>query len=323
MAMTLAEFTAGHADAFKASLVRRLADNSVRRNLGRCRQFFEAAVRKRLIGSNPFGHLKGITVKGNAERFRFVTGDEIQRVIDAAPDAQWRLIIVLARYGGLRTPSETLALKWSDVDWERQRIRVTSPKTAHVGKASRIIPLFPELLPHLQDAFELAAEGSEYVVTRYRDATQNLRTTMLKIIKRAGLEPWERVFHNLRATRQTELARTFPAHVVCDWLGNSVAVAGEHYLHTTDADFQQACHNPKATHNPTHSATETNEMEGTGMVRASRENENAPAFPGHSAAFRFVPMKPVTRPGLEPGIAGPKPAVLPITPSGKETRAGV
>lgn len=238
--LTLREFTPGHADAFKAWLSNRLAENSVRRNLGRCRQFFEAAVRKRMIGSNPFAHLKGITVKGNAERFRFVTVDEIQRVIDAAPDAQWRLIIALARYGGLRTPSETLALKWCDVDWERQRIRIPSPKTEHVGKSSRIVPLFNELEPYLRDAFELAPEGSEFCVTRYRDATQNLRTTMLKIIRRAGLEPWERVFHNLRASRQTELAQQHPAHVVCDWMGNSEAVASEHYFHTTDADFDRA-----------------------------------------------------------------------------------
>ena len=63
---------------------------------------------------------------------------------------------------------------------------------------------------------------------------------MLKIIRRAGLEPWERVFQILRASRQTELNRQHPAYVVCDWMGNSEAVANEHYLHTTDADFDRA-----------------------------------------------------------------------------------
>ena len=72
--------------------------------------------------------------------------------------------------------SETLALKWSDVDWERQRIRVPSPKTEHYGKSFREIPLFPKLEPYLRNAFELAAEGTEHVVTRYRDASQNLWT---------------------------------------------------------------------------------------------------------------------------------------------------
>ncbi len=264
--LTLRDFTAGHADAFKASLTSKLADNSVRRNLGRCRQFFEAAIRKRLIDKNPFGHFKGITVKGNSARFRFVTLAEIQKVIDAAPDAQWRLIIALARFGGVRTPSETLALKWSDVDWEHQRIRIPSSKTEHCGKASREIPLFAELEPYLRDAFELAAEGTEYVVTRYRDASQNLRTKMFKIIHRAGLEPWERVFQNLRASRQTELNQHFPAHVVCGWLGNTEAVANEHYLHTTDADFDRAISNScsalqKAVQYPTETSRNERDVE--------------------------------------------------------------
>ncbi len=171
--------------------------------------------------------------------------------------------------------------EWSQAKWrhrERQRIRVPSPKTAHVGKSSREIPLFPELLPYLQDAFELAAEGTEYVVTRYRDATQNLWTTMLRIIKRAGLEPWERVFHNLRASRQTELAQTYPAHVVCSWLGNSVAVAEEHYLHTTEADFQ------KAIEKAGHSAAEISEMAGTVRPAGNPETQK----PRHFRGFHSV-----------------------------------
>jgi hypothetical protein len=45
------------------------------------------------------------------------------------------------------------------------------------------------------------------------------------IIKRAGLKPWPKLWHNLRITRQTELAATFPIHVVCEWLGNSTLIA--------------------------------------------------------------------------------------------------
>lgn len=35
-----------------------------------------------------------------------------------------------------------------------------------------------------------------------------------------------------------------------------------------------------------------------------------------SQPLKFVVMSEITRPGLEPGMAGPKPAVLPITPPG-------
>ena len=62
---------------------------------------------------------------------------------------------------------------------------------------------------------------TEFVITRYRDSNANLRTQLQRIIKRAGLKPWPKLFHNLRATRQTELSEEFPAHVVCSWLGNT------------------------------------------------------------------------------------------------------
>ncbi|MGC1276259.1 MAG: site-specific integrase [Planctomycetaceae bacterium] len=108
-----------------------------------------------------------------------------------------------------------------DVDWERGRIRVRSPKTVHMpGREERTIPLFPELRLLLEQAFDEAAEGSEFVIQRYRNRT-NLRTRFSKIVRRAGLTPWPKLFHNLRASRQTELAAMSPIHVVCDWIGNS------------------------------------------------------------------------------------------------------
>ncbi len=122
-----------------------------------------------------------------------------------------------------------LALTWADVNWEHNRIRVPSPKTAHhEGGGSRIVPLFPELRPYLLEAFEEADEGAEYVITRYHDKNANLRTQLQRIIRRAGLEPWPKLFQNLRSTRETELIEYFPMHEVCKWLGNSQPVAAKH-----------------------------------------------------------------------------------------------
>ena len=68
----------------------------------------------------------------------------------------------------------------------------------------------------------------------------NLRTRFHKIIERAGLMPWERLFHNLRASRQTELEDQFPSHVVGAWMGDSEAVAKKRYLQVRDEHFEQA-----------------------------------------------------------------------------------
>ena len=60
----------------------------------------------------------------------------------------------------------------------------------------------------------------------------------------AGLEPWPKLFQNLRSTRPTELEESFPSHVVCKWMGNSRAVAAKHYLQVTDEHFSKAVQNP-------------------------------------------------------------------------------
>src|SRR5262249_1910737 len=79
-----------------------------------------------------------------------------------------------------------------------------------------------------------------YVINGYRDTNANLRTQLNRIIRKAGLAPWPKLFQNLRATRATELAADHPLHVVCAWIGNSTLVANKHYLQVTDADFDHA-----------------------------------------------------------------------------------
>ncbi|MCA9188301.1 MAG: site-specific integrase, partial [Planctomycetales bacterium] len=198
------------------------------------------AFERELIASNPFAGMESST-RGNRERDFFVTHEMATKVLDACPDREWRLLFAFSRYGGLRCPSEHLGVKVDDVDWERGRLRVTSPKTEHHdGKAYRWIPIFPELKPFLQECWEAAEPGQEYLITRYRSSNANLRTQLTKIIKRAGLEPWPKLFQNLRSTRQTELEESHPSHVVCAWIGNSRDVAKKHYLQVTDEHFERA-----------------------------------------------------------------------------------
>lgn len=281
--------TAGDAEEWLASMRKGgLGENTIRRHVGRARQLFKAAIRRGLVrGINPFEGMAA-TVRADKARMFFVTGDMAQKVIDACPDAQWRLLFALSRYGGLRCPSEHLALKWADVDWEHNRIRVPSPKTAHhEGGDCRIIPLFAELRPYLQQAFDDAEPGTEYVITRYRDAASNLRTQLSRIIRKAGLEVWPKPWHNLRSSRQTELAEKYPIHVVCQWIGNSRAIAQEHYLQVTDAHFAEAAKEPAkgaaegAAQNP---AQHVAVSQRTDKIVRFVEIKNQPELPSDSAS---------------------------------------
>lgn len=241
--------TRGDADDFRSFLYGKgLSENTVRRYCGVAKQFFTAALRRNLIDKNPFED-QVCSVRGNAEKFHFVSEADAKKILEKCPDIQWRVIFALCRWGGLRCPSEVLSLQWSDVQWEANRLRVPSPKTEHhEGKGSRLIPLFPEVRAELDkayaEAFDSRSSDDEVVsgpiVIRYRDSTQNLRTTFQKIVLRSGLKPWPKLFQNLRSTRQTELAEKYPVQAVTSWIGNSAAVAMAHYLQVRDEYFDQA-----------------------------------------------------------------------------------
>jgi len=174
-----------------------LREVTIRKRVSNAKQFLGDTVERGLIGTNLFAKLKGASVSNPARQF-FITREMTEEVFDSCPDAQWRLIEALCRYGGLRCPSELIGLKLSDVNWGAGKIRITSPKTQHhLGKGERFIPLFPELRRDLETVWEQAPEGTAHFITRYRDANQNLRTTFQKIIRRAGLEPWPKLFQHL------------------------------------------------------------------------------------------------------------------------------
>jgi integrase len=284
----------------------KLAQPTISKRVKVARQVFRKAVKWKMIQENPFDEVKAGSQKNKA-RMRFISRDDAQKVLDACPDAQWRLLFALSRFGGLRCPSEHLGLKWGDVDWGRSRIRVTSPKTeAKEGADHRYVPLFPELLPHFREVYEGAEEGTEWIITRYRDTNCNLRTQLNRIIKRAGLTAWPKLFHNLRSTRQTELAERYPIHVVCAWLGNSGAIALDHYLQVTDAHFEQAvAEEPVAAEKATQKATRQPAARGRrGSKHPTPKMQNPPILRGNSTSCDSVQGTGTTPAGLEPATCG-------------------
>ena len=245
---TLEEITTGDAKAWviwlkgPANKGRGYAKATTGRAIKFAKQFFHAAIDHELVSKDPFRKVKPPAQANEARKF-FIDRETTSAVLEACPDAEWRLLFALSRFGGLRCPSEHLALTWPDVDLASDRFRVDSPKTG-----VRWVPIFPELRPYLEDALELAADKKGFVINRYRDVNKNLRTQLGRILRRAGLEPWPKLFHNLRGSRETELAADYPLHVVCAWIGNRERVAQKHYLTIPDSYFTQAAE--EAAQNP-------------------------------------------------------------------------
>lgn len=237
----LHELTPARADEWRKALAdSTLAPATVAKRVNVAKTVFRRAVRWGLIPSSPFADLRAGS-QSNPDRAHYVDAETTRAVLAACPDDQWRAIVALSRYAGLRCPSEVIGLTWGDVNWERGRLTVRSPKTAgHDGHAVRVVPIAPELRTVLLALFVEAEPGVEPVVPRLRDPATNLRTHFLRIIGRAGVKPWPRLFHNLRASCACDWVERFPAHVVAGWLGHSPLIAARHYLQTRDAHFDLA-----------------------------------------------------------------------------------
>lgn len=194
-----------------------------------------------LIEANPFKGIKRGSMV-NPNRLFYVSMDWYEKLLDACPCQVWRTLLALCRIAGLRNPSETLLLKWDDVDWDKKAILVHSPKTEqHPGKGTRLVPMFPKLKEELEAQWELAEEGgSPYVIDKYRDTAANMRTQFKRIIFRAGLPEWERTFQNLRASASTDIEAEYGGVAESEWVGHSERTARRHYLQVTDAQFQKA-----------------------------------------------------------------------------------
>ena len=249
---TLRSITPSDAKAFRKWLEERsnkrdkkqersgISINTVRRRTGLCRQVFSQALEDGLVDRNPFLGLS-TTVRSNKERKHYIDLETFAKILENAPNARWRALLVLSRLGAVRVPSEIVKLKWEHIIFEEKRIFIVdSSKTEHhKRRAIRAIPLLPQMETELLKLHLEAEDGAEYVFPDLR-ADSNLRTTLEKIIRKAGVRQWPKLWHNLRASGATDFARTLPSHVAAEICGHTEEIAKEHYWQVGQSDLDLA-----------------------------------------------------------------------------------
>ncbi|MEO2025205.1 MAG: tyrosine-type recombinase/integrase [Fuerstiella sp.] len=216
----------------------KMAENSMRQRMANCKTFFSYAVREELIPGNPFRNQASSLQKNDNGKENICT-EIIDKVIQASPNAEWRLLVALWRYCGLRK-SEPMELDWNDVLWAEGKIRVRSPKTAHhAGREMRYVPI-RDVETYLSDAFEVAPKGQKHIFGRYVNAN-SLFHTFEQIVENAGYQPWPNLIKNLRLSCENDWldAGEAPAHVIAAWIGHSVTVQNSSYAIVSDGHFDQ------------------------------------------------------------------------------------
>ena len=199
------------------------------------------------IGGPFAGLASGVTARAND---RYVTPDDALKVTAELPDAEWRVLFGLAYWAGLRTPSETHGLTWRDVDWEKGRLDVASPKTErYAGHERRLVPVAPELMGLLRDAYDAAEEGATRIITLSHHDKRKVYETIGAAVRRANVEPWPALWQTLRDSCERRWAMVHPQVAVSRWIGHSIAVSGRHYANRVpDELFARAAATPADAH---------------------------------------------------------------------------
>ncbi len=173
--------------------------------------------------------------------------EEVLALVRAADDEHDAAIYLTAAFAGLRR-GELLALRWRDVDFAGQAIRVrasyagaelTTPKSGKV----RSVPMAPDV------ATSLAALGQRArwvgdddlvfvgVAGGYLDGSA-LRRRYAATLQRAGLRPLR--FHDLRHTFGTRMIAKADIRRVQEWMGHADVQTTMKYLHYAPRDDDAA-----------------------------------------------------------------------------------
>ena len=173
--------------------------------------------------------------------------EEVLALVRAAGDAQDAAIYLTAAFTGLRR-GELLALRWRDVDFVGQAIRVrasyaggqvTSPKSGKV----RSVPMAPDVATALAGLGQrerwIGDDDLVFVGTvgGHVDGSA-LRRRYVDSLQRGGLRPLR--FHDLRHTFGTRMIAKADIRRVQEWMGHADVQTTMKYLHYAPRDDDAA-----------------------------------------------------------------------------------
>ncbi|QDV23459.1 tyrosine-type recombinase/integrase [Aureliella helgolandensis] len=215
------------------------AENTVAGYCGIAKQFFGWVVKERLLADSPAARLPSRFVR--SERLMEVASDTVEQLCQAVAGDELDVALRLARWGGLRA-AEILRVRLSDLNVSASELRVRDTKRGCV----RIVPLFPELgtlkaiaLRRRDDVTHTGRQGLLMPDLGAR-TTSAMAQRAARLCERLDIVPWPRFWQNMRATRESELMDQFALKDVCAWIGNSPAVAIEHYAMVRKTEFNRA-----------------------------------------------------------------------------------
>lgn len=189
------------------------------------------------LQENPAAHVQKLRETYDAARYDFYTPEQVHQLAAAAASEQDAAVFLTAAFTGLRR-GELVALRWRDVDFENQSIRVYEGYTLELGRTksrrSRTVPMVDEVAQVMQKLAgrERYTGKNDFVFPSENGGINDpsaLRRRYVVAVKAAGLPALR--FHDLRHTFGS-LAINYASIVqVQNWMGHADIKTTMRYLH--------------------------------------------------------------------------------------------
>lgn len=271
----------------------KLSNATIRTHCGNAKAIFSRAVKRKLIGENPFAELPSGPTAGDDGPY--VAELEASAIIAQLPDTRFRLLFDLARYAGLRVPSETRPLQTTDADMANGMLRVPCEKTSgHAGKQERFVPICHRLRPLLIARFaDMPVNGDICPIGSAVQIGGYARRVVMAAIAAAGVAPYTDIFQSLRSSLAKEWKSLgIPEFAVDAWLGHNNVTSRKHYTSNVPPQmFSLITGIQQAAQNPAQTLAEVGGSTGKHSVGPNTEPAGTPRF---TEAFQQVPFLSVS-----------------------------
>jgi integrase len=169
-----------------------------------------------LIANNPMA-----LWKKNKEKPRevYLTVQDLTKIYNLAPDNLKWIIEVEWELGTRPGKSELFSLKWSDVDFDNDTLKVRGTKNL---TSNRIIPLTPNFKERLLEMKDLAR--TDYIFEFKVKPITSCKTTFYKTVKKAGITYPLRLYDIRHLFASTILANGGDLKAVSKLLGHASTV---------------------------------------------------------------------------------------------------
>lgn len=203
-----------------------LKPGSVNRHITSIKAMFKAAVDWEYVPRSPAARLKKL--RESERSMRFLEEEEAERLLEVSQAGPPYLypIVLLALHTGMRR-SEILHLRWQDLDFRREEIRVENME-GHLTKSgrNRVVPMTESVRDHFK-----SKRGIGFLFPSLNGKPQRqLDKSFKSALVRAGIESFR--FHDLRHTFASHLTmKGVPQRSVQELLGHGSGRMTERYSH--------------------------------------------------------------------------------------------